>query len=332
MNATRREFLGSALAAGAAAIAGPQALLGQAGDRPGPSRPQPFRFVHLTDIHVQPELDAARGFAKALKAVESLRPRPDFILTGGDLVMDVFEAGADRAKVLFDLYRKVLADNTSIPVRHAVGNHDVFGWSTKHGVTPQTPGYGKAMVKDLLELKQTYDAFDHKGWRFFVLDNIQPSKEHAYRGALDSEQREWLENELTRTDAKTPIAICEHIPVLTVTPFAYEGTFKDDAWRIGSNLVCADAFDRLQLIRRHNVKLCLSGHIHQCDRIEYWGTTYINDGAVSGAWWRGDNRGVQEGFGVIDMRPDGTFDYRYHDYQWTAAPPPSKPPATSRGR
>ena len=48
------------------------------------------------------------------------------------------------------------------------------------------------------------------------------------------------------------------------------------------------------------------------------GITYINDGAVSGSWWKGPLEGVPEGFGVIDLRPDGTFDHRYETYGWTA--------------
>jgi hypothetical protein len=27
---------------------------------------------------------------------------------------------------------------------------------------------------------------------------------------------------------------------------------------------------------------------------------------------------VPEGFGVLDLRPDGTFDHRYETYGWTA--------------
>ena len=66
------------------------------------------------------------------------------------------------------------------------------------------------------------------------------------------------------------------------------------------------------------VRLCLSGHIHLRDRCETDGITYINDGAVSGSWWKGALEGVPEGFGVLDLRPDGSFDHRYETYGWTA--------------
>jgi Icc protein len=320
---TRRDFLTGALAGGLATIL-PGRMTRAVEPRKPATRAQPFRFVHLADIHVQPERDAARGFAKALDAVEALRPRPDFILTGGDLVMDVFEKRSQRARELFRLYKQILADHTSLPVYDTLGNHDVFGWRTKTGVTPDTPGYGKQLAQEYLGLKQTYYHFDHKGWRFFVLDNIQPDDgPRGYLGSLDSPQRAWLEQELKRTPPNVPIVFCEHIPLMSVTPFAYEELYHNGHWILGGSLICADAPDRLDLIRRHNVKLCLSGHTHQCDDVRYHGVRFVNDGAVSGRWWRGDNRGVEEGFGVFDLRPDGVTEYDYHDYGWQ--PPPEEP-------
>jgi len=45
-----------------------------------------FRFVFMTDIHVQPELKADQGFRTAIAKVNELEP--DFVITGGDLIMD----------------------------------------------------------------------------------------------------------------------------------------------------------------------------------------------------------------------------------------------------
>jgi Icc protein len=44
--------------------------------------------------------------------------------------------------------------------------------------------------------------------------------------------------------------------------------------------------------------------------------TFICDGAVSGGWWKGPNEDVQEGFGIIDLKPDGGFAHQYFDYGW----------------
>lgn len=317
MQPTRRQALQSIAAAGAATLFSGVPVLGQA---PGAktASPETFRFVHMTDIHIQPELNAAKGFAAALTAVEQLRPKPDFILTGGDLVFDVMETGPDRARELFKLYRSVIADNTGLPVRNTIGNHDVFGWSNKEGVTPKSPGYGKELIKDLLELRETYQVFDHKGWKFFCLDNIQKCEATGYEGYLDIAQQSWFAAELAKTDPKTPIVTCEHIPLMTVTIFDHKNLNRGEGWEVGNNLVCRDAPDRIALLNSRNVRLCLSGHIHERDRVEYRGTTFINDGAVCANWWRGVYRGVPEGFGVIDVRADGTFDHSYHHYAWNA--------------
>ena len=46
-----------------------------------------FSFAFLTDIHLQPERGAEAGFKWAIREVNKLHP--DFVITGGDLVMDV---------------------------------------------------------------------------------------------------------------------------------------------------------------------------------------------------------------------------------------------------
>ena len=84
MNApiARRNFLKLGAAASAALAALPQTSIA------AEASPRQFRFVHLTDIHLQPELDAERGFRQCIAHVNELRPRPDFVITGGDLLMD----------------------------------------------------------------------------------------------------------------------------------------------------------------------------------------------------------------------------------------------------
>ncbi len=315
---SRRDFLHGAVGAGLAALL-PGSAAGQA---PAPPRDAAgsFRFVHLSDIHIEPELSAPKGLAQCLRAVHDLKQKPDFILTGGDLVFDVLEASPQRAKELFELYKKVLADNTDLAVHNTLGNHDVFGWMNRDGVTPKSPGYGKSLAKDLLRLAETYYEFEHKGWRFFVLDNVQPAADPAqiYEGGLDRPQMEWLAGRLKRCKPGTPIAICEHIPMMTVTAFAFPGTYKQNKWEFSNSLVCGDTVERLKLYADHNVRLCLSGHVHQLDRIEYRGMTVICDGAVCGNWWKGPREGVKEGFGVLDLWPDGRVEHHYQDYGWKA--------------
>jgi 3',5'-cyclic-AMP phosphodiesterase len=66
------------------------------------------------------------------------------------------------------------------------------------------------------------------------------------------------------------------------------------------------------------VPLLLSGHIHLVDRVSYLGKTYVCDGAVCGNWWRGPCQQFAEGYGVVDLWPDGTFEHQYVTYGWKA--------------
>ena len=89
-------------------------------------------------------------------------------------------------------------------------------------------------------------------------------------------------------------------------------------WKIGDNLMHRDAKPLIALLGQHNVKLCVSGHIHLLDHVRYMGVDFICDGAVSGNWWGGPFQECSEGYGVLDFYPDGTFGHRYVTYGWNA--------------
>jgi len=44
--------------------------------------------------------------------------------------------------------------------------------------------------------------------------------------------------------------------------------------------------------------------------------TYICDGALCAGWWGGDWAQCDEGYGLFDLRPDGSFDYEYVPFGW----------------
>lgn len=283
-----------------------------------------FRFVHLTDIHVQPERGGAAGMTKCLQAVETLDPKPDFILTGGDLIYD---AGKEytRGTELFELYKQIIADHTGLPVYHCVGNHDVYGWGREEELDTKNSLFGKGLMSDQLELPKTYFAFDHKGWRFYVLDSIQPTtgKPYKYTAGLDEEQRAWLEADLAAKPKETPAVVVTHIPVLTVTSLRKRPEMLgEDFYLTGASGMFASSLEMGLLFDKYNVRLALSGHLHDIDRIERGNVTYICDGAVCGGWWYGPNVDsgyeTQEGFGVIDVNADGSFEHHYFDYGWEA--------------
>ena len=327
---SRRSFLATTAAlpfAGlvgcAAAKSGDAALASAASHAPGDASDPCLRFAHLTDSHLQPERGGARGTAACLEHVQSLARKPDFIMTGGDNVMDVFEAKQGRATELAQAFRSTWKQHCSLPVEHTLGNHDIFGWNKpKSGTSGSEADWGKKFACDLYGFSRSYRSFDRAGWRFIVLDSVQ-SKGDGYVAFIDAEQLAWLEQTLKDTPATMPICVVSHIPILCVSamvfgnPRSLEKRGQDTIVQAGEMHTDGDHLHHL--FKRHGgVKLCLSGHIHLLDRCQIDGITYICDGAVSGNWWKGPIQGTPEGYGVIDLWTDGRFEHRYQPYGWKA--------------
>ena len=62
-----------------------------------------FTFVFMTDIHLQPERNAIEGFNQAIDSVNKLNP--DFVITGGDLIMDALGQSFERSDSLYNFYK-----------------------------------------------------------------------------------------------------------------------------------------------------------------------------------------------------------------------------------
>src|SRR5687768_12788671 len=165
VNPTRRDVIraGAGVAVGAAGAGALAAGL--------PSPPRPYRVAHLTDMHVQPERRAGEGYAAALASLETLAPRADLIVTGGDHVMDATDEGVDRARAQWEVYQRAIA-STKTPVKAVLGNHDILGWGVREMMPATTPGYGRAMALDQLKMAEPYYSFDAGGWHFVMLDSM----------------------------------------------------------------------------------------------------------------------------------------------------------------
>ena len=123
-----------------------------------------------------------------------------------------------------------------------------------------------------------------------------------------------------------PVCVISHIPLVCVCVlFFLYGRGKDAGqnWTVPDNLLHHNSTTLVKLLVTNNVKLCISGHIHLLDRVEYDGVHFVCDGAVSGNWWKGPFLETPEGFGVFDLYADGTFDHQYVATGWKATPPPS---------
>jgi len=57
-----------------------------------------------------------------------------------------------------------------------------------------------------------------------------------------------------------------------------------------------------------NIKVCLSGHIHLQDEVNYLGIKYLCNGAISGKWWKGSFQDFPPAYALLDFHNDGTID------------------------
>ncbi len=284
-------------------------------------RKRVLRIAHITDIHVQPERGAGLGMAACLQHLRSLSDKPELILNGGDSIMDSLEQPASRVKTQWDLFTKVLKDENAFSVKHCLGNHDAWGWiQTKSGALGTEPLYGKRWAQDVLALPNRYYSFAQAGWHFIVLDSTQSRGNAGYEARLDGEQYEWLRGELNAVKRETPILILSHIPILSMTAaFFLRKPDQNAEWTIPRNLMHADGLQLQQLFLQHpNVKVCLSGHTHLVDRVDYTGVTYFCNGAVSGGWWGGAWKECDPGYALVNLYDDGSFDREYVTYGWKA--------------
>ena len=314
----RRQWLGRAgLTAGGLLLDATPALAA--------GRRRAIRLAHLTDVHVKPERAADRGFAACLDHVNALPDRPELILFGGDCVFESTHHPAARVRQLWDVWHRVLDGHNRIPFEPCLGNHDVWGWDHKRAnTTGDEPLYGKRYALAELKLAAPYRSFDRAGWHFVVLDSIYPNGS-SYLGRLDEPQVEWLAADLAAVDPRTPVLVLSHIPIMSFSPMVDPATARGANTLVSGSDMHAD-FRRLKaLFKQHaNVKLCLSGHIHLVDRVDYLGVTYLCGGAVCGDWWRGNLFGdCDAGYGLLDLYDDGTFDHQYVTYGWTPVPDPA---------
>ncbi len=270
-----------------------------------------FRFVHFSDLHIQPELGAKDGVSQAVKKLMELHPRPDFVLTGGDHVMDLLKVTHRRADEEFNALTEALKP-LELPIHGVIGNHDVFGWGSSD-IQKSDAAYGKKMVEERFLGQPAYRSFDFGNWHFTLLDGVQPEPKIGWRGAIDDEQLSWLASDLERAGDKNKILL-SHFPVMTLFTQYTDGTTVAPA----DTLVLANGKEVQQLCHKYKVKAVLQGHTHVVEDCSYLETRYITGGAVCGDWWKGWRLGVHpEGFMVYDVTAHD-LKATYVSYGWNA--------------
>jgi 3',5'-cyclic-AMP phosphodiesterase len=285
---------------------------------------KPLRVVFATDSHlmINNQLRSEDGLTAALEAIESLRPKPELILFGGDLTHESPMLDFPAAEQLIDRFLKIWKDHTDLASFFTFGNHDLVG--TKNAsVNREDPRFGKGLYRMRLALERDFYAFRRSGWRFIVLDDVRPEPDGSYLGEFAEEQLAFLRTEL-QTDPQTPTVLCGHIPSVSVLPnLSVCGETKANGanFETPAALVAHNASDLHHVVNetKANVKLVLAGHLHHLEQIQIDGVSYLNGGAICGNWWKGAQKGCPEGFLVLDLRSDGTAESEYQSYGWKAA-------------
>lgn len=267
-----------------------------------------FSFIFMSDIHLQEELNAVKAFTKAIDTINKINP--DFVITGGDLIMDALDVNYEQANTAFDLYKKK-SKKINAPVYNTLGNHDIFGVYSEDEAILNHPEYGEKMFEN--KLGPSYQSFNHKNWKFMILNTIEETENKKYHGLIDEEQINWIKEELSKTDSEMPIVISTHFPFIS----AYNQWSLNRTVASSSSWVIQNGKEVLSLFKDHNLKLVLQGHLHIQEEIKINGVHFITGGSIASNWWEGSYEGFEEGFLKFIIHKDD-FEYEFVDYGWDA--------------
>jgi 3',5'-cyclic AMP phosphodiesterase CpdA len=272
-----------------------------------------FTAAFISDIHIKPSDVAEAGMQKALQHINQLKRQPDFIINGGDSIMDALAADKESTKIQWNLYNKIIQAENKLPVKNCIGNHDIWGWQLKEDVKTD-PLYGKAWWLQQTGYAKTYYSYTHNNWHFIFLDSVQENN-GGYIALLDDEQFNWLENELSDNKEKF-ICIISHIPIMSFcSALFFKDMLPNGDWKLSRALLHTDTRKLKDLFKKYpNIKTCLSGHIHLQDEVNYLGIKYYCNGAISGNWWNGAFQDFAPAYALFDFNNNGTVERKMVEY------------------
>lgn len=278
-----------------------------------PAKRKKFTAAFITDIHIKPSAVAEAGMQKALQNINQLKQAPDFVINGGDSIMDALAADKEKTKTQWNLFNKIMQAENKLPIKHCIGNHDIWGWQLKEDVKSDS-SYGKTWWLQQMGYDKTYYSFTHNNWHFIFLDSVQENK-GGYIALLDDEQFSWLEKEL-ETNKEKMICIVSHIPIISFcSAMFFKDMLPNGDWKLSRALLHTDARKIKDLFKKYpNIKSCLSGHIHLQDEVNYLGIKYYCNGAISGSWWNGAFQDFVPAYALFDFYNDGTVERKMIEY------------------
>ncbi|MGV4926504.1 metallophosphoesterase [Streptomyces sp. BHT-5-2] len=192
-----------------------------------------LRFVQVSDSHIgfqgPANTDVVGSFAEAIKQVNSLGFRPDFVMHSGDLT-HLSTAGQ------FDQVKQMMAGMKTDRVFTVPGEHDSIGDAGR--AYRRTFGTGT--------LGDGWYSFDTHGVHFIALVNTLSLEK---LGHLGTDQIDFVRKDIAGLPSDTPIVVFSHIPLFAMYP--KWGWSTDDALKV------------IALLRRFSSVTCLNGHVHQ---------------------------------------------------------------------
>lgn len=195
-------------------------------------RTKDFFFVQLSDTHwgfegakINP--DAKGTLIKAVKEVNSLTEKPDFIVFTGDLTQTTDDTSVRKSRM--KEFKEIVGELDSKVVHFMPGEHDA---SLDKGET----------YKDFFG--ETHYTFDHKGVHFIAIDNVSDPT-----GSVGEAQLEWIKSDLAKQKPDANIVVLTHRPLFDLYPQ------WDWATRDGSKVI--------DLLMPYQNVTVFYGHIHQ---------------------------------------------------------------------
>ena len=197
----------------------------------------------------------------------------------------------------------------------------MWGWGLSDSGVMNDPMYGKEMAIRKLGLPNRYYSFDYAGWHFIVLDSEQltsPGGNPPFVGRLDEEQYQWFLADVGAVAASTNAHICilSHVPILSVGGFFTSQSEVTGDWVVPSWIMHIDT-RRLRevFVQYPQIRLCLSGHIHQYESLEYLRVRLISGGAICGNWWKGTYMDFPPAYVMVNLYDDGSSDSEFVPYE-----------------